>query len=802
MSRANLKNLKPRNKPKAKPAKSNKPKKNANELSRKSKVMVMLYVWLGVLSPLLIVGLMIVSTFESDLPSIEALENPRSDESTNLYDANGKMIGTFFAMHTNRTKVTYQELPQHLINALKATEDKRFLDHSGVDGRGLMRAVLGAMVGSKKGGASTISQQLAKMMFHEPAKTPYKRIRQKFAEWIIASRLETRYTKDEIIAMYFNEFDFTHNAVGIHSAARIYYGKEPKELTIQECAALVGMAKNPNFYNPKSKPENSQRRREVVLKLMMGEGYITAVEYDSLRALPSGLNFSKETYNTGNAPYLRAYVKNETKAIIKQNGLLNEYGKPFDVERDGLKIYTTLDLSIQKYAEKAVADYVGGSLQGAFTKDVKKNKNYPFGDEVSATTRENVMNRAVEQSERYKALKVAGKSDAEIKKVFAAAVKMEVFDWKSKDYKKEITLSPLDSIKYYKQLLRVGMVSIDPNTGFVKAWVGGPNYEAFKYDNVYQSKRQVGSTIKPFVYASAIESSNASGGFGNMTPCSEFPDVQYCIEIPNGNTTKLWCPGGQKEYGGLPTPLYFALANSMNNVTAKLTENPTVIPRVNAYFEMLKLKNNSFTEGPSLALGVCDLSVMDITSAHTIFSNNGAYIKPIVIARIEDKHGKVIYESHTEVIQVLDENTAFDVLKMMKGVTGVRRPVDGSIGGTARRIRDTNKPYAFTGIMAGKTGTTQNNSDGWFVGHTPDLVTGIWVGCEDPTVHFRETGLGQGANTSLPIWGYFMKAVYKDKGIKINKGDFTAPTPGAKTVIECEEIPTQHTDQDKWYSEE
>ncbi len=781
MSRQNLKNLKP----KAKNKKVSKKKGANNELTRKSKTKILLYTWLGVLSPLFIIVLMLVTTFESDLPSIEALENPRSDESTNIYDANGKILGTIFAMHTNRTKVSYQELPKDLINALVSTEDKRFEAHSGVDGRGLTRAILGAMTGRNRGGASTITQQLAKMMFHDPARSSFKRIRQKFAEWIIASRLETRYTKNEIIAMYLNEFDFLNNAVGIHSAARIYFGKEPKDLKIEECAVLVGMAKSPVIYNPKSKPEKALKRREVVLKLMMGEGHITETEYDSLRVLPIGLNFQKETYNSGVAPYLRAYIKKEVKQIIKENELLNEYGKPFDVERDGLKIYTTIDKKMQLNAEKAVQTYIGKSLQKTFTKDVKKNKNYPFGNEVASSTRNNIMSRAVEQSSRYKMLKEQGKSDKEIKTIFATPVKMKVFDWSGENYKKEVTMSPLDSVRYYKQLLRVGMVSIEPTTGFIKTWVGGPNYETFKYDNVYQSKRQVGSTMKPFVYASALESGNATG-MGGLTPCTVLPDVKYCIEVPNGSATKLWCPGGQKEYSGVDTPLYFALANSMNNITAKLAGNTNVIPRVNQYFETMNLKNNSFIEGPALALGVCDLSVLDITSAHTIFSNHGAYIQPTVIARVEDKHGKVIYESKIQVTQVMDENTAFDVLKMMKGVSGVRRPIDGKIGGTARRIRDTNKPYSFSGIMAGKTGTTQNNSDGWFVGHTPDLVTGVWVGCEDPSVHFRSTAQGQGANTALPIWGYFMKWVYKDRSIKINKGDFEPPVKGSSTVINCD----------------
>lgn len=792
MSRQNLKNLKP----KAVNKKKSKKKTPNNDLTRKSKVKIMLYTWLGVLSPLFIVVLMLVTTFESDLPSIEALENPRSDESTNIYDANGKIIGTIFAMHTNRTKVTYQELPDNLIKALVSTEDKRFEEHSGVDGRGLTRAVLGAMSGRNRGGASTITQQLAKMMFHDPARSSFKRIRQKFAEWIIASRLETRYTKNEIIAMYLNEFDFLNNAVGIHSASRIYFGKEPKDLKVEECAVLVGMAKSPVIYNPKSKPEKALKRREVVLKLMMGEGHLTQVEYDSLRVLPIGLNFQKETYNSGVAPYLRAFVKKEVKKIVKDNELLNEYGKPFDVERDGLKIYTTIDKKMQLDAEKAVQTYIGKSLQKSFTKDVKKNKNYPFGNEVSSSSRNNIMSRAVSQSSRYKKLKKEGKTDQQIKKVFATPVKMKVFDWTGKNFKKEVTMSPLDSVKYYKQILRVGMVSIEPTTGFVKTWVGGPNYETFKYDNVYQSKRQVGSTMKPFVYASALESGNATG-MGSLTPCSLIPDVKYCIEVPNGSSTKLWCPGGQKEYSGVGTPLYFGLANSKNNVTAKIASYPNVIPRVNEYFETMNLKNNSFIDGPALALGVCDLSVLDITSAHTIFSNHGAYIKPTVIARIEDKHGKVIYESKISVTQVMDENTAFDVLKMMKGVSGARRPADGKIGGTARRIRDKNKPYSFSGIMAGKTGTTQNNSDGWFVGHTPDLVTGVWVGCEDRSVHFRSTAQGQGANTALPIWGYFMKWVYKDRSIKINKGDFEAPIKGGATSINCE-YSVNEDPNDKW----
>jgi len=798
MSRENLKNLKPKNKPKAKVKKKSTVKNEKEELTLKGKIKIMLFTWLAVLSPLLIVGLMLITTFESDLPSIEALENPRSDESTNLYDANGKIIGTFFAMHTNRTKVSYQKLPKDIINALKSTEDKRFENHSGVDGRGLVRAILGAMIGQNRGGASTITQQLAKMMFHNPSKSAYKRIRQKFAEWIIASRLETRYTKDELIAMYFNQFDFTHNAVGIHSAARIYFGKKPQELKIEECAVLVGMAKNPNFYNPKSHPDNAKRRREVVLKLMMGQGYLTQLEYDSLRVLPLGLNFQSETYNSGSAPYLRAYVKKEVKKIIKEYNLENEYGKPFDVNRDGLKIYTTIDLKMQKHAEKAVASHLKSSLQKQLSKEVKKNKNYPFGNTVSSKTRNSIMSRATKQSTRYKRLVKEGKSNKEIQKIFATPVKMTVFDWSGKNFQKKVTLSPLDSIKYYKQILRVGMVSIEPSTGFVKAWVGGPNYRRFKYDNVYQSKRQIGSTMKPFVYAAAIETSNINGSFGNSTPCFTLPNVKYCIEIPNGKTTNMWCPGGQRNYDGFPTPLYFALANSMNNITAKLTETPTVIPRVNQYFETMKLKNKSFTSGPSLALGVCDLSVIDITSAHCIFSNKGDYIEPIVIARIEDKHGKVIYESQANITQVLDENTAFDILKMMKGVTGTRRPHDGKIGGTARRVRDTNKPYYFGGIMAGKTGTTQNNTDGWFIGHTPDLVTGVWIGCEDRAVRFTSTKYGQGANTSLPIWGYYMKSVYKDKSLKINKGDFQPVVLGAKTVIECDIVNDLDGDNDNY----
>ena len=751
-------------------------KSNAQLISRKFKKRLVLFLWTGFLTPLLLIALILVFISESSLPSIDELENPRSNEASAVYSSDGKQIGSFYL--SNRTKVNYNDLSPHLIDALVSTEDIRFYNHSGVDGKALMRAIFGVFVGKNKGGASTITQQLSKMMFHERPKSKIKRVQQKFAEWIIASRLEKRYTKQEIIAMYFNEFDFLNTAVGIHSAARIYFNKLPSELSIQESAMLVGMAKNPSIFNPVRRPEKTLKRREVVLFQMKNNNILSQQQYDSIRQLPLGLEYRPETHNTGLAPYFREHIRIKIKNIVQNNNLTNEYGKLTNIYSDGLKIYTSIDANIQRHAEIAVAKHLKTTLQGLLNKEIRNNKHWPFSNETSSTTRKNIINRAIKNSERYRKLTNQGWSKEEILKNFNTKQNIRIFDWKSKELVSQKNMTPIDSILYYKSILRAGLIAIDPHSGFVKAWVGGINYRHFKYDCSYKSKRQVGSTMKPFVYAAAIES-------GQITPCTTFPDVKYCIDVPFGALTKQWCPGGQKQYSGEEVPVHYALANSKNNITAqviKLTggKNRSVVN----YFKTMGLWNKSIEEVSSLGLGVCDLSVLEQTSAHAIFSNQGVYVEPITVVRIEDKYGNLVWEPRQEIKQIIDPNTAFDVLKMMKGVTGVVNPINGNLGGTARRLKS-NRAYAFSGTMAGKTGTTQNNSDGWFIGHTPDLVSGVWVGAEDPSVHFETTTSGQGANTALPIWGYFMKEVYKDRKIKINKLDFIPPNEGGKTMIDC-----------------
>lgn len=747
-------------------------KKVKNQLSSKQKRYILSLTWVLIFLPLLILGVMLVSTPEDELPSTKQLENPKSDEASLVYSFDGKILGSYYV--SNRTKINYAELSPYLIQALVSTEDERYFDHSGIDGWALGRAVSGAAIGNNKGGGSTITQQLAKMMFHERPKSRYTRIRQKLAEWIIATRIETRYTKEEIIAMYFNEFDFLNTAVGIHSAARVYFDKAPIDLKIEEAAMLVGMAKNPSIYNPVKHPEKTLQRREVVLSQMKKNKVISKNEYDSLRTLPLGLQFNPETHTSGLAPYFREWIKQQTLDIIKSNNLKNQFDAPINIYIDGLKIYTTLDAKMQQHAEWAVQEHLGSELQFAFDKDIQNNKNYPFGKEVNKISAESYLQKEMKKSDRYKQLKVQGWTDEKIRKHFNETTTLQLFDWNAPKHSLTVEMSPMDSIKHTLKTLRSGLISIDPRTGFVKAWVGGPDYRHFKFDYAGQGQRQVGSTMKPFVYAAALESKVA-------TPCKEYPNIKYCIDLDNG---KQWCPSGEKNYDEVMTPVYFGLASSMNNITAKLiAEAGGKNARVVQYFMTMGLQNPSITPVPSLGLGVCDLSVLDMTAAHCVFSNNGNYIEPITILRIEDASGKILYEAKNAIIPVINETIAFDVLKMMKGVTGVKTS-DGRNGGTARRLR-WNRPYQFKHILAGKTGTTQSNADGWFIGHTPDLVTGIWVGCETRSIHFNSTALGQGANSALPIWGYYMQRVYNDKKIKISHGDIRPPIQGMPTSIEC-----------------
>ena len=742
-----------------------------SSLTWKQKITILASAWLIVFLPSLIVYTILVTMPEDSLPSLEQLENPTSDEASQLIDINGTVLGTYFK--SNRVKIDYPDLSPYLVDALVSTEDERFWEHSGVDGWALARAISGA---GSKGGGSTITQQLAKMMFHTRPSSSIARLRQKFAEWKIAVRLESGYTKQEIIAMYFNEFDFLFNAVGVNSAAQVYFNTTPKDLKLEEAAMLVGMAKNPSIYNPKLHPEKALNRRNTVLGQMLKNNKITQTQKDSLCEIPLELDYVAQTHTAGLAPYFREKVKQEAKTILLTKAKRNRYGETYDLYRDGLKVYTTLDAKLQKHAEWAVTEHLSKELQAALDKNVAKNKNSPISNDFSTKQANATLKREMKNSGRYYNLKQEGFSEVDIEKNFNQKTTLTVFDWASKNHKKKVEMTPMDSIKYHMKVLRAGLVSIDPQTGHIKAYVGGPDYTFFKYDYASQAKRQVGSTIKPFVYGAAIES-------GVLDACYETELIKYCVSLENGTS---WCPGNEKELDGIITPLYFGLANSSNPFTAFVVNKMEGSnSRTVDYFNKMGIKSASLKDVPSLALGSCNLSVLEMTSAHAIFSDLGMYHAPVSILRIEDANGSVIWEGTPKIAKVMTTETAFEILKIMKGVTGVTRPADGKRGGTAQRLRASGRAYQFAGIMAGKTGTTQNNTDGWFIGHTPDLVTGVWVGCDNPQVRFSSTSLGQGANTGLPIWGYYMQKVYADKSIKINKGDFTPPYAGQTTKVEC-----------------
>lgn len=773
-----------KNKPKPKAKKKATKRKKNVELSAKWKRRVLLYTWLVVFMPLLVIGAMLLLIPSEEIPDYALLENPQSNQATTVYGLSEKVLGTFYI--DNRSNAAYHELPDNLVNALVATEDERFFDHAGVDGWGLLRALAGVATGQKKGGGSTISQQLAKMMFHEmPSRSKWKRVNEKLAEWVIASRIENRYTKKEIISMYFNQFDFLYTGVGIKSASRVYFNKEPKNLSLDECAILVGMAKSPVIYNPKMNPENAKTRRNTVLGQMLKNEYINQEEFDKYSTKEIKLNFNPETQNTGVAPYFRAHVKEELKTILKDNNIQNDEGNPYDLYRDGLKIYTTIDYELQKEAEKAVARHLKGYLQPQFNKDNIRFSHAPFGDEVSKSQRKTILDNAKKQSRRYKLMVENGKSSEEIDKAFNTKVSMTVFDWGSEGYEKTVEMTPNDSIIYYKKVLRVGLVSVDPKSGMVKAWVGGPNFKYFKYDCVSKAKRQVGSTMKPFVYATALERNI-------ITPCETCADVQRCIDVPYGSEIKEWCPGGSN-FDGSQLPLFYCLASSHNPCTAYVIDkagknNQHVVE----FFDKIGLKNNTVQEVPSLGLGVCDFSPLEITAAHCVFTNNGIYNKPITILRVEDRNGKVLFEAEPQSVEAMNAKAAFTTLKMMKGATGVVNPFTGKTGGTAQRLKWDENYGGIKYPIAGKTGTTQFSSDGWFIGHTPDLVTGIWVGNEDRGIHFKSGNLGQGARMAMPIWGYMMKGAYKNRKINLSKKDFDPPNLGEPTQIDC------NYSQDDW----
>ena len=714
---------------------------------------------LGGFTSILLVFLFASWGIFGELPTFEELENPEKNLATEVISSDGVTLGKY--AFKNRTPVGFSDLPENLVNALIATEDERFYEHSGIDFRGLARAIVKL---GKGGGASTITQQLAKNLFNKGgSSSTLKRLTQKVKEWIVATKLERQYTKNEIVAMYLNTQGFLFNAIGIRSASRIYFGKEPKNLDIQESAILVAMLKNPRQFNPNREISKGKSlvRRNVVFAQMAKNEFITQKEKDSLQQLPLKINFTPESHNDGLATYFREYLRGYLKKWTKNNPKPN--GELYNINRDGLKIFVTIDSRMQQYAQEAVQEHIS-NLQKYFFKEQQKNETAPFYD-LEEEQVDAIYKRARKRSDRFRGMKKNGYSDQQIDSAFNVSTDMRVFSWNDQ---REIDtiMSPNDSIKYYKTILRSGLLSIEPQTGHIKAWVGGINHKYFKYDHVDQGKRQVGSTFKPFVYATAINQLR-------LSPCEKFPNTPYTIPKGRFGIPEAWTPKNSGEkYGGEIT-LKSALAKSINVISARLIDMVTPL-------NVVRLAKSAGIESripksPSIALGSVELSLMEMTGAYATFANKGMRVEPNMLLRIEDKNGTVLADFTPKTNEVLSEESAYVVLELLKGVT---------TAGSGVRLRTsehyykdiiTGFPYEFTNPIAGKTGTTQNHTDGWFMGVVPNLATGVWTGGEDRAVHFENIAEGQGATMSLPTWALFMKKVYADTSLNISQEDFEKP---------------------------
>lgn len=714
------------------------------------------------------------------VPPIEDLQNPINRFATQIYSADGEIIGTWNYNRENRINVAYDDLPQSLVQALVATEDVRFYEHSGIDFYALGRAIVkrGIFGQVSAGGGSTITQQLAKQLYSGTAGSVVERLLQKPIEWVIAVKLERNYTKDEIIMLYLNYFDFLHNAVGIKTAANTYFSKGPMDLTITESATLVGLCKNPSYFNPLRYPERCLERRNVVLHQMLKADYISQVEYDSLISEPLGLKFHVADHKEGIGTYFREYLRRYMTAkkpersnyaswnYVKYyqdsirwvedplfgwcNKNYNKEGKPYNIYTDGLKVFTTLDSRMQKYAEEAAYEHVVNYLQPAFDKENKRKANAPYSGQLSRSQVDKILQRSVRQSDRYRVMKADGATEDEIKKAFDTPVEMSLFSYKGNV---DTLMSPLDSIRYYKSFLRCGFLSMDPKNGAVKAYVGGLDFVHFNYDMCMEGKRQVGSTIKPLLYSLAMEN-----GF---SPCDSVPNVQQTYMVGD----KSWTPrnGSKSRYGELVS-LKWGLAQSNNWISAYLMSklNPE------AFVTLLHeygIRNPEIHPSMSLCLGPCDISVGEMVSAYTAFVNNGIRCAPMLVTRIEDREGSVVANFQPRMNEVISNESSYKMINMLKGV------VDAGTGGRLR-FR-----YNIRCEMGGKTGTTNNNSDAWFMGVTPTLVSGVWVGGDDRDIHFDTTAMGQGANMALPIFAYYLKKVFADKTLGYNdKAIFDIPS--------------------------
>lgn len=686
-----------------------------------------------------------------ELPSFRDIEHPKSNQASEILADDGRVLGTYFVQ--NRSSVSYQEISPNVINALIATEDVRFKEHSGIDFKRTFTIFLYAIVGKKQGG-STITQQLALNLFSEEGrqKNFLKRILQKFQEWVIAVKLERNYTKEEILVMYLNTVDFGNQAYGIKSAARVYFNTTPDKLTVGQSATLIGILKGISRYSPTRNPERSLARRNTIMGLMVKADLLSQQELDTEKEKPLGLKFSAATVNDGIAPYFRTVLKSDIKRIFQERSILNN-GVPYDLDRDGLKIYTTLNYDMQVYAEEAQKEYMK-ILQASFIKSWKGRN--PFkGKEMQ-------IEQGMKRSDRYKALQLEGKSEKEIQEDFNTPTKLSIFTWRGNI---DTLMKPIDSVKYYKMLLRNAMMAMDPQTGLVKAWVGGINYEHFKYDQVKMGTRQVGSTAKPFTYAVAIEN--------GYSPCFSVLNEPVTIEVPG---SQPWTPRSSGTVPGYLT-LQKALALSQNYIAAYLMKQvgPTAVATLAKKMGI----TSDVPAYPSIALGSFDASVYDMVGAYSVFANKGVWTKPTYIVRIEDRNGVVLYNEKPIPVPAMNEEVAYVMTRMLRGVV---------TNGTGWRLAG---KYGVKGAIGGKTGTTQNNSDGWFMGISPQLVAGVWTGCEDRAFHFISTAQGDGATTALPIFAGFMKRVYANPKLKISQADFEVPKNGVSITYDCNQYQQQ-----------
>lgn len=750
--------------------------------------------WSFIVIPMVMIFMLFFHISKGNLgfmPSFEELENPKSNLATEVYSEDGVLLGTFFK--ENRSRTEFSELSPFLVDALIATEDERFMSHSGVDFKGLMRVfVRTVLLGNESsGGGSTITQQLAKMLFpREEFTNPVQKVNRKFREWVIAIKLEKSYTKEEIIAMYLNQFDFLYQAVGIKNASMVYFSCNPGELKIEQAAVLVGMAKNPSLFNPVRRPEQALKRRNIVLLQMLRNQKITQHQFDSLKQIPLVTKFQRVDHTMGKATYFREYLRTTLNASKPEKD--NYYnpvtfaedstewennplfgwchknfkpdGTPYDIYKDGLRVYTTVNSKMQEYAEEAVIEHLKYDLQVAFDNEKKYQQTAPFTEKLTKEEVNDLMTLGMKRSERYRVLKNQKVSMDSILKNFKTPTEMTVFSWRGEV---DTVMTPMDSIRYYKHFLLAGFMAMEPRTGFVKAYVGGIDYKHFQYDHVIQAKRQIGSTFKPFLYTLAMQN-----GF---SPCDYVSNVPITLTDPK--TGELWTPkgGGKEEYERKTVSIRFGLRHSLNNITAWLMSQfgPSAVIDIARNMGV----RSEIPEVLSICLGVADLTLYEMVGAYSSYANKGVYTQPIFVTRIEDKNGNLLATFTPKMNEAISEKTAYLMIDMLKGVANK---------GTAVRLR--NDTYQIFSEVAAKTGTTQNQSDGWFIGITPNLVSGVWTGAEDRATHFDGLSLGQGANMALPIWAIFMNKVYNDGTLGVTREDVFEKPADFIDLPDCADI--------------